>query len=101
MVGQLSRFESPIPYRRDPESKDNPAYHLHLGIYAYRWNFLADFTSWPPSSLEKTEKLEQLRALEHGARIYVLTVDRATHGIDTPEQYAAFVKRMKGEASSQ
>ena len=71
--------------------------HLHLGIYAYRWNFLADFTSWPPSSLEKTEKLEQLRALEHGARIYVLTVDRATHGIDTPEQYAAFVKRFKGQ----
>jgi len=88
---------SPIPYRRDPESKDNPAYHLHLGIYAYCWNFLADFTSWPPSSLEKTEKLEQLRALEHGARIYVLTVDRATHGIDTPEQYAAFVKRFKGQ----
>ena len=86
---------SPIPFRRDPESIENPAYHLHLGIYAYRWNFLADFTSWPPSSLEKTEKLEQLRALEHGARIHVLRVDRATHGIDTPEQYAAFVKRYK------
>ena len=87
---------SPIPFRRDPASAENPAYHLHLGIYAYRWNFLADFTSWPPSSLEKTEKLEQLRALEHGASIYVLKVDRATHGIDTPQQYAAFVKRFKG-----
>ena len=86
---------SPIPFRRDPASAENPAYHLHLGIYAYRWNFLADFTSWPPSSLEKTEKLEQLRALEHGASIYVLKVDRATHGIDTPQQYAAFVSRQR------
>jgi 3-deoxy-manno-octulosonate cytidylyltransferase (CMP-KDO synthetase) len=87
---------APIPFRRDPESGENAAYYLHLGIYAYRWNFLADFTSWPPSPLEKTEKLEQLRALEHGASIHVLNVDRATHGIDTPEQYAAFVKRFKG-----
>ncbi len=84
---------SPIPFRRDPASGEPPAYHLHLGIYAYRWNFLADFTSWPISVLEKTEKLEQLRALEHGANIHVLKVDRATHGIDTPEQYAAFVKQ--------
>jgi 3-deoxy-manno-octulosonate cytidylyltransferase (CMP-KDO synthetase) len=47
--------------------------------------------------LEKTEKLEQLRALEHGRSIYVLKVDRATHGIDTPQQYAAFVRRNKGQ----
>jgi 3-deoxy-manno-octulosonate cytidylyltransferase (CMP-KDO synthetase) len=85
-----------IPFRRDGESKDNAAYHLHLGIYAYRWDFLLDFSKWEPSSLEKTEKLEQLRALEHGRSIYVIKVDRPTHGIDTPEQYAAFVKRYKG-----
>lgn len=84
---------SPIPYRRDPESRENAPYHLHLGIYAYRWSFLAEFTSWPVGSLEKTEKLEQLRALEHGASIYVLKIDRAAHGIDTREQYAEFVKR--------
>jgi 3-deoxy-manno-octulosonate cytidylyltransferase (CMP-KDO synthetase) len=87
---------APIPYRREPESKENAAYYLHLGIYAYRWQFLLDFSKWPPSSLEKTEKLEQLRALERGRSIYVLKVARATHGIDTPEQYAAFVKRFKG-----
>ena len=86
---------SPIPFRRDGESVDNAPYYLHLGIYAYRWQFLLDFSTWPPSSLEKTEKLEQLRALEHGRSIYVLKVARATHGIDTPEQYAAFVERMK------
>jgi CMP-2-keto-3-deoxyoctulosonic acid synthetase len=46
-----------------------------------------------------TEKLEQLRALEHGRTIYVLEVARATHGIDTREQYAAFVKRHKDRVS--
>jgi 3-deoxy-manno-octulosonate cytidylyltransferase (CMP-KDO synthetase) len=89
---------TPIPYRREPHDPANAAYYLHLGIYAYRWNFLLDFSKWPPSSLEKTEKLEQLRALEHGRSIYVLKVARATHGIDTPEQYAAFVSRWKGVA---
>jgi 3-deoxy-manno-octulosonate cytidylyltransferase (CMP-KDO synthetase) len=88
---------SPIPFRRDPHAPDNPAYHLHLGIYAYDWNFLAAYATWPPGRLERAERLEQLRALEHGASIHVLTVDRATHGIDTPEQYAAFVKRYKGQ----
>lgn len=88
---------SPIPFRRDPDSSEPPAYHLHLGIYAYRWDFLAAFTGWAPSALEKTEKLEQLRALEHGASIHVIRVERAAHGIDTPQQYAAFVKRYKGQ----
>lgn len=87
---------SPIPFRRDAANRENSAYYLHLGVYAYRWDFLNDFTHWPPGTLEKTEKLEQLRALEHGRRIHVIKVARATHGIDTPEQYAAFVKRYKG-----
>ena len=87
---------SPIPFQREPNASDNAAYYLHLGVYAYRWQFLKDFSVWPVSALEKTEKLEQLRALEHGRSIFVLKVDRATHGIDTPEQYAAFVERFKG-----
>jgi 3-deoxy-manno-octulosonate cytidylyltransferase (CMP-KDO synthetase) len=86
---------APIPYPRDRESSSNVAYHLHLGIYAYTWDFLKEYVSWNPTPLEQTEKLEQLRALEHGRAIYVLEVDRATHGIDTPEQYEAFVRRMK------
>ena len=89
---------SPIPYRREADNKENAAYYLHLGIYAYRWQFLLDFSKWPPSSLEKTERLEQLRALEHGRSIFVLKVARATHGIDTPEQYAAFVKRWRSQS---
>lgn len=90
---------SPIPNRREPDFVGNVAYHLHLGIYAYRRKFLLEFATWPPTPLEKTEKLEQLRALEHGSIIDVLKVNRATHGIDTPEQYAEFVKRCKGVAN--
>ena len=75
---------SPIPHRRDAIRLKPPPYYLHLGIYAYRRDFLLKFASWPPTPLETTEKLEQLRAIEHGRSIYVLKVDRATHGIDTP-----------------
>jgi len=87
---------SVIPFHRDADFPENLAYHLHLGIYAYRRPFLLKFSGWPQTPLEKTEKLEQLRALEHGRSIYVMKVDRATHGIDTPGQYADFVKRYKG-----
>ena len=87
---------SPVPFHRDVATGNpRPAYHLHLGIYAYRREFLLKFASWPPAPLETTEKLEQLRALEHGRSIYVLKVSRATHGIDTPEQYQAFVQRYR------
>ena len=85
----------PIPYHRDATSTAAAAYHLHLGIYAYRRNFLMQFAAWKPTPLELTEKLEQLRALEHGRSIYVLIVGRATHGIDTRAQYQAFVERHR------
>lgn len=85
---------APVPFHRDQPAGARPAYHLHLGIYAYRRDFLLKFASWPPTPLETAEKLEQLRALEHGRAIYVLKVGRATHGIDTPEQYAEFVRRV-------
>lgn len=84
-----------IPFHREADFTGNVPYNLHLGIYAYRRDFLLTFASWSPTPLELTEKLEQLRALEHGRSIYVLKVDRATHGIDTPEQYAEFVKRWQ------
>jgi 3-deoxy-manno-octulosonate cytidylyltransferase (CMP-KDO synthetase) len=87
----------PIPFRRESTSARQPPYYLHLGIYAYRRPFLLEFAAWPPTPLEQAEKLEQLRALEHGRSIHVLTVARATHGIDTPAQYAEFVRRSRGE----
>ena len=86
---------SPIPFRRDSSDGAAPTYYLHLGIYAYRRDFLLEYAGWEPTPCELAEKLEQLRALEHGRTIYVLKVDRATHGIDTPEQYAAFVERYR------
>ena len=95
-AGQAIYFSrSPIPYHRDQSAAGNAAYYLHLGIYAYRRPFLLEFASWPPTPLELTEKLEQLRALEHGRSIFVLQTPRATHGIDTPEQYEAFVERWR------
>ena len=84
---------SPIPFRRDDSL--NVASLLHLGIYAYRRKFLLEFSGWSATPLELTERLEQLRALEHGRTIYVLKVSRATNGIDTPEQYEAFVIRYR------
>jgi 3-deoxy-manno-octulosonate cytidylyltransferase (CMP-KDO synthetase) len=54
-------------------------------LYAYRRGFLEQFVSWPVSSLERTEALEQLRALERGVRIKVLDSPQNTIGVDTPE----------------
>jgi 3-deoxy-manno-octulosonate cytidylyltransferase (CMP-KDO synthetase) len=96
LEGQAIYFSrSAIPFRREANDPSNCAYYLHLGIYAYRREFLLRYASWPPTPLELTEKLEQLRVLEHGGKIRVLKTSRAAHGIDTPEQYEAFVKRQK------
>lgn len=96
---------SPVPFRREPSSDlaggSQAAYYLHLGIYAYRRAFLLQFAGWPPTPCEQSEKLEQLRALEHGRSIYVLHVSRATHGIDTEQQYGEFVARFKGVGGRQ
>ena len=71
---------SVIPHQRDQAATNRPAYYLHLGIYAYRRDFLLRYTAWPPTPCELAEKLEQLRALEHGAAIGVVKVERASHG---------------------
>ncbi len=84
---------APIPFRRDP---DGPARMLrHVGVYAFRRAALRAFAALPPTPLERTEMLEQLRALEHRWRIRVVEVDRAPAGVDTPEDYAAFVRRHR------
>jgi 3-deoxy-manno-octulosonate cytidylyltransferase (CMP-KDO synthetase) len=85
----------PIPFLRDATHGHKPTYYLHLGIYAYARPFLLKLAGWKPTPAETAEKLEQLRVLEHGEAISVLKVERATHGIDTPEQYQAFVKRYR------
>lgn len=70
-------------------------YLLHIGIYGYRRDFLLAFARMPASSLEKVEQLEQLRALQAGIRIGVCVVAYAGTGIDTPQQYAAWVSSKK------
>lgn len=88
-----------IPYPRDAAGRvERPSdWLLHLGIYAYRRAFLFAFVDRPPSRLEETERLEQLRALSMGAKIAMAVVEHASTGIDTPEQYEAFVRRYRGE----
>jgi 3-deoxy-manno-octulosonate cytidylyltransferase (CMP-KDO synthetase) len=87
---------SVIPYDRDKAGVGDVAGYLrHLGIYAYRRDFLFKFTSLGQSRLEIQEKLEQLRAIENGYTIITGKVDHSCEGIDTAEQYAAFVARCK------
>lgn len=87
---------APMPYDREKAGIGRVEQYLrHIGIYAYRKEFLLKITSLPQTPLEKIEKLEQLRAIENGFDILVGKVEHACEGIDTPEQYAAFVKRYK------
>jgi len=85
---------SAIPFDRDGACLEASAWKLHLGLYAYRREFLLEFASWKPTPLERLEKLEQLRALEHDIPIGVIVADRSSHGIDTVEQYNQFVDRV-------
>jgi 3-deoxy-manno-octulosonate cytidylyltransferase (CMP-KDO synthetase) len=90
---------SPIPCHRDglpdPATAASPIAYLHLGLYAYRRDFLLALSSLPPSPLESAEKLEQLRVLDAGYPIAVGIVDEPSIGIDTPEDYRRFVERWR------
>ncbi len=81
---------SVIPHVRDPGGADGggPLHWRHVGIYAYQARFLDRFVQTPPSRLELTEKLEQLRALHIGGRIRVLETEYAGVGVDTPGDVA-------------
>lgn len=89
---------APIPHARewnDDLLLAEPAlFHQHLGLYAYRREYLIEFARRQRTPLEKLENLEQLRALEHGDSIVVGTVDEPSIGIDTADDYREFVRRM-------
>ena len=86
---------SVIPYDRAAAGVGDAAnYKRHLGIYAYRKSFLMQYTTLAPSFLEQTEKLEQLRVIENGFTILTAMVEAAWDGVDTQEQYQAFVQRV-------
>ena len=92
---------SPIPWARHPSSGKagtNGHAYKHIGLYAYRRDFLLQFTAWPPSSLELLEDLEQLRALEHGAKIKVGLTEQHVFGVDTPEDLERIRKLVEGNA---
>lgn len=71
-----------------------PTFYQHVGLYAYRRDFLLKLASMSPSQLEQIEKLEQLRVLEAGYSILVGVIDEPTFGIDTPDDYRAFVEKQ-------
>jgi 3-deoxy-manno-octulosonate cytidylyltransferase (CMP-KDO synthetase) len=75
-----------VPFGRDDGGRFVAGLaHKHIGIYAYRREFLLKFVTWPQSPLEKTEKLEQLRALENGFGIRVWVTPYDSIGVDRPE----------------
>ena len=98
--GALYFSRAPIPCDRDNipnfQTSQTSLYVRHLGIYAYRGGFLKRYIAEPPCALEKTEKLEQLRALWMGARIAVVRTADEGVGVDTPED----AKRVEAILSS-
>lgn len=83
---------SPIPFDRDG---DGVRPLKHVGLYVYRAGFLRRYVRLPATPLEHTEKLEQLRVLEHGHSIGVAVAEAHHVGIDTRAQYDAFVARWR------
>lgn len=89
---------SPIPHARSWDAtllQSNPPVFLqHIGLYAYRREFLMQLNSLPASPLEQIEKLEQLRFLQAGCEVLVGLIEHAPKGIDTPADYRNFVQRQ-------
>jgi len=80
---------SVIPYLRDvPEQSAWPEhfpFFKHVGIYAYRKEFLLEFTKWASGALEQAERLEQLRVLENGRKIFTVQTEYESFSVDTPQ----------------
>ncbi len=91
-----------VPYPRDHQGQvlRPQDYFLHLGAYAYTPDFLQHYVKLPQTPLELTEKLEQLRILEHGYRIVAGVVNKAIPGVDTRADYDAFKKRYQRETEN-
>ena len=86
-----------IPYNRNDDKKPikDIVYYKHLGIYAYRKNFLMNFKKLPQSRLEKTEKLEQLRVVESGYKIKTVVTNFQTIDVATPEDLKKVEKLLR------
>ena len=88
-----------IPFDRDVTGFTG--YRKHLGIYAYRKSALKQFAALPPSQLEKTERLEQLRLLENGVDIYVAEAPQDTIGVDTEEDLRRAEEVLRSRSTAQ
>jgi 3-deoxy-manno-octulosonate cytidylyltransferase (CMP-KDO synthetase) len=92
---------SPIPFLRDAESVDlmtESLFRKHIGIYAFRKNALERFSALAQSPLEKAEKLEQLRALQHGMRIHVAAVMSSSIAVDVPDDVEKVLQYLSQNA---
>ncbi len=90
---------APIPYQRNPEEKVRPTYYKHLGFYAYRMSFLQTFVQLPEGEWERCEKLEQLRALEHGYQIRVAVTAHDSIEVDTAEDLGRVEASLQADDS--
>jgi 3-deoxy-manno-octulosonate cytidylyltransferase (CMP-KDO synthetase) len=102
-VGRAIYFSrAPIPFPRNYDdamlTAEPPLFHQHIGLYAYRRDFLLKLAALPRAPLEQVENLEQLRVLHAGHTILVGVIDEPTIGIDTPADYSAFVERWKSRS---
>ena len=94
LAGRALYFSrSVIPYDRD--GRGRVRYLRHQGIYGYRRKVLLGFVKWKPTPLEQAEKLEQLRALEHGIAIGVIVVRRGSVGVDVPADVAKAERALR------
>jgi 3-deoxy-manno-octulosonate cytidylyltransferase (CMP-KDO synthetase) len=105
---------SPVPYPRvaaqrygslaaalEVEPALLAGFRKHTGLYVYRRAFLLQYTQWPPSALERTEALEQMRMLEHGALVRVVATDEPSIGVDTPADLERVRAIFAGEVRGQ
>ena len=89
----FSRSVIPHPFGLEADAP-GVTFHRHQGIYGYERRFLAQFVRWRPTPCERAERLEQLRALEHGIRIRVLVTEYLSLGVDTPEDIKRVEEQM-------
>jgi 3-deoxy-manno-octulosonate cytidylyltransferase (CMP-KDO synthetase) len=101
--GQALYFSRhPIPFwltngKKNLDISSLQSFYAHIGVYAFRKNFLLKFVSWKPSRLEKLERLEQLRILENGYPIKVVKTNYRSQAVDTPKDIKTVEQILRGK----
>ncbi|MFA5146133.1 MAG: 3-deoxy-manno-octulosonate cytidylyltransferase [Candidatus Omnitrophota bacterium] len=97
----FSRYAIPYNRTNEEDRKKRPVYYKHIGLYAFTKDFLFTFRNLPESSLEKAEKLEQLRVLEYGYKIKTVETKFDTIGVDTPDDLIRVKEMILREKSGE